>query len=147
MIDELKKFEELEEHIKNSGLKYGEAILDYYKNLGERLGFTVRENSSVIKNGVNSGRLDVIWLEPNIAFVVEFGRFEDILKHLWKIVEFSPSLAVLLLSSKSECRAEKVSELVEKSGITREIRDRFLIIDVTEKKVVREPQDVLSRPS
>ena len=139
MIDELKKFEELEEHIKNSGLKYGEAILEYYKNLGEKLGFTVRENSSVIKNGVNSGRLDVIWLEPNIAFAAEFGRFEDILKHLWKLVEFSPSLAVLLLSSKSECRAEKVSELIEKSDITREIKNRFLILDVTEKKVIREP--------
>ncbi len=139
MIDELKNFEELEEHTKNSGLKYREAILEYYKNLGEKLGFTVRENSSVIKNGVNSGRLDVIWLEPNIAFAVEFGRFEDILKHLWKLVEFSPSLAVLLLSSKSECKAEKVSELIEKSDITREIKNRFLILDVTEKRVIREP--------
>jgi len=139
MIDELKNFEELEEHTKNSDLKYLEAILDYYKNLGEKLGFTVRENSSVIKNGVNSGRLDVIWLEPNIAFAAEFGKFDDILKHLWKLVEFSPSLAVLLLSSKSECKAEKVSELIEKSDITREIKNRVLILDVTEKKVIREP--------
>ena len=139
MIDELKKFEGLEEHRGNSNLKYREAILDYYKKLGERMGFTVRENFSVIKNGVNSGKLDIIWIEPNITFITEFGKLDDILKHLWKIVEFSPSLAVLLLSSKSECRAEKVSELIEKSDITREVKNRFLILDVTEKKVIREP--------
>jgi len=139
MIDELKNFEELEEHIGNSNLKYREAILDYYKKLGERMGFTVRENFSVIKNGVNSGKLDIIWIEPNITFITEFGKLDDILKHLWKLVEFSPSLAVLLLSSKSECKAEKVSELIEKSDITREIKNRFLILDVTEKKVIREP--------
>jgi len=139
MINELKKFEELEEYVKRSRLKYRDAILEYYRNLGERFGFTVRENSSVIRQGINLGRLDVIWIEPNITFVIEFGNFEEILKHLWRLVEFSPNLSVLILSSKSDCRAEKVSELIEKSEILAELRNRFLILDVTEKKVVREP--------
>ncbi len=139
MIDDLKNLKGLREYIRNSNLRYREAILDYYKKLGERLGFTVRENSSVIKNGVNFGRLDIVWLEPNIAFAVEFGGFDEILKHLWRLVEFSPGIAVLVLSSRSECRANKVSELVEKSEITREIRSRVMILDVTEGKIVREP--------
>jgi len=142
MINELKKFQKLEEHVKNSKLKYRDAILEYYKNLGESLGFTVRGNSSVINHGINFGKLDVIWIEPNIAFVIEFGKFEDILKHLWRLVEFSPNIAVLILSSNSECRAEKVSSLIQKSEILRELRDRFLILDVTEKKAIKEPSSI-----
>ncbi|MEA3255143.1 MAG: hypothetical protein U9Q22_04860 [Candidatus Altiarchaeota archaeon] len=139
MIDELTDFQGLDEFIKNSELNYREALIDYYKTLGEGLGFTVRKNSSVIRNGINFGRIDLIWVEPNITFTVEFGNIEEILKHLWKIMEFSPQISVLILSSKSACKPGDAVKIIEKSKLIEGTQDVFLVLDVTEKKVVKQP--------
>lgn len=139
MIEELTKFDELDDYVKNSDLKFREAIISYYKELGEKLGFTVRENSSVIQNGINFGKIDLIWIEPNITFTTEFGNFGDILKHLWRILEFSPKISVLILSSNSSCKAEDIVKIIEKSKLVEGYRNIFLVLDITEKKVVRQP--------
>ncbi len=136
MIDIITDFKGLEEHIENSDLGYREAVLDYYKKLGIEQGFTVRENSSVIQYGINFGRIDLIWLEPNTTFTIEFGNLEEILKHLWRIMEFTPELAVLLLSSKSGCKATDVVKVIKNSPVLKEMRDRILAIDLTEKEVI-----------
>ncbi len=136
MIDIIADFVKLEEHVKDSELSYREAVADYYKTLGKKHGFTIRENSSVIKYGVNLGKLDVIWLEPNITFTIEFSSLEEILKHLWRIREFSPELSVLLLSSKSGCKASDVVKLIQNSPLLEEMKDRFMALDLTEKEVV-----------
>ena len=60
MIEKLTKFDELEDYTKNSNLNYRDAIISYYKTLGENLGFTVRGNPSVIKHGINFGRINMI---------------------------------------------------------------------------------------
>ena len=121
-------------------LNYRDAIISYYKTLGENLGFTVRENPSIIKHGINFGRINMIWLEPNVTITVEFGNFENILGHLWRILEYSPELAVLVLSSKSGCKASDVAKLVEQSELLENKQKKFLIIDVTDKKVVYAPR-------
>lgn len=139
MIQDLVNFQELENYVKNSELKYREAIIEYYKELGERLGFTVRENSSVIRNGINFGKIDLVWVEPNITFTVEFGNLEEILKHLWRILEFSPKISVLILSSKSACKSEDVVKIIERSKLMGGNRGIFLVLDVTEKRVIRQP--------
>jgi len=140
MIEELSDLQALDDHVrKSAGLKFREAILRYYRDLGESLGYTVRENASIIKNGVNFGRMDMIWLEPNVVFAAEFGNPEEIYKHLWKILEYSPAMAVLILSSKSACKADEVAKIIEKSPLVGEKRNIFLILDVTDKKVVRRP--------
>ena len=136
MIEILTNFEELEEYVKNSELGYKEAVIDYYKSLGEKHGFTVRKDSSVIQYGVNFGKMDLIWVEPNITFTIEFGNLEEILKHLWRILEFSPTLAVLLLSSKSGCKATDVVKLIKNSDVLEEMRGKFLVLDLTEKEVI-----------
>lgn len=140
MIDELTDFEGLDEFISNSELKYREALISYYKILGEGLGFTIRENSSVIRNGINFGRIDLVWVEPNITFTVEFGNIEEVLKHLWRTMEFSPTISVLILSSKSACKPGDVVKIIEKSKLVEENRDIFLVLDVTERKVVKQPK-------
>lgn len=136
MIDIITDFKGLEEHIENSGFGYREAVLDYYKKLGIKHGFSVRENSSVIRYGINFGRIDLIWLEPNTTFTIEFGNLEEILKHLWRIMEFTPELAVLLLSSKSGCKATDVIKVIKNSPVLKEMRDRILAIDLTDKEVI-----------
>lgn len=138
-LKEITDLNSLDRYVKSSGLKFCEAILRYYKELGEKLGYSVRENSSVIKNGVNYGKIDMIWLEPNITFTTEFGSPEEIYKHLWKILEYSPNESVFLLSSKSSCKAEDVDKIIEKSGLVGEKKNKFLIMDVTDKKIVRQP--------
>ncbi|MBN2250488.1 MAG: hypothetical protein JW724_00250 [Candidatus Altiarchaeota archaeon] len=139
MIEELVDFKNLSDFLKSSDLKYREALMAYYKSLGESLGFTVRENASIIRNGVNFGRIDLIWLEPNVTFTAEFGDIDGIYKHLWRIIEFNPNMAVLLLSSKSSCKADDVTKIIEKSGILEGKRGSFLVLDVTCGKVLRRP--------
>ncbi len=136
MIEILTNFEELEGYVKNSELGYKEAVIDYYKTLGKKHGFTVRKDSSVIRYGINLGKIDLIWLEPNITFTIEFGNLDEILKHLWRILEFSPGLAVLLLSSKSGCKATDVVKLIKNSDVLGEMRGKFLVLDLTEKEII-----------
>jgi hypothetical protein len=136
MIETLTNFRELEEHVENSELNYREAVVDYYKTLGEKHGFTVRKDSTVIRYGVNLGRIDLIWIEPNITFTIEFGNLDEILKNLWCIIEFSPNLSVLLLSSKSGCKASDVVKLIQNSTILEKMREKFLVLDLTEKEVL-----------
>lgn len=136
MLNKIADFSALERSVKASpDLKYKDAIISHYKRLGVSLGYTVRDNFSVIRNSVNYGKLDLVWVEPNIVFVAEFGALDEIYKHLWKIVEFSPASAVLILSSKSACKAEEVARIIEKSKMTCE-QAKFIILDVTEKKVL-----------
>jgi hypothetical protein len=139
ILKEITDLNSLDRYAKSSGMKLRDSILRYYKELGEKLGYTVRENASIIKNGVNYGKVDMIWLEPNIVFINEFGGLEEIYKHLWKILEYSPNHAVFLLSSKSSCKAEEVDKIVEKSSLVSEKKQIFLLMDVSDKKIIRQP--------
>jgi hypothetical protein len=141
MIETLTNFNELDTHVKDSDLSYKEAVIDYYRFLGEKHGFTVRKDSSVIRYGVNLGKMDLIWLEPNISFTIEFGNLEEVLKHLWRVMEFSPNLAVLLLSSKSGCKATDVVRLMANSSVFKKIDMRFLVLDLTEREVLYRKTD------
>lgn len=136
MKDIISDFNKLAEYVDASDLPYREAVIEYFQELGEKHKFTVRKDSSVIKYGINLGKLDLIWLEPNITFTIEFGGFEEILKHLWRIIEFSPSLSVLLLSSKSGCRAADAAKLIKSSPLLAPMKDRFMILDLTEEEVI-----------
>ena len=136
MKEIISDFDALAEHVESSSLSYKEAVIDFYRQLGEKQNFTVRKDSSVIKYGLNLGRLDLIWLEPNITFTIEFGGFDEILKHLWRIVEYSPSLSVLLLSSKSGCKAADVAKLIKASPLLESMENKFMILDLTEEEIV-----------
>ncbi|RLI91215.1 MAG: hypothetical protein DRO94_04480 [Candidatus Altiarchaeales archaeon] len=136
IIELISDFDKLDEYIRNSNLRYREAIINFYKELGEKLGFTVRESTSIIKHGVNFGKIDLIWVEPNITFTVEFGNFDNLLGHLFRILEFSPNLAVLVLSSNSSIRIENVSNLIHRSRLIENMREKIIILDVGAKKVL-----------
>jgi hypothetical protein len=136
MKDMIADFDKLAEHVESSDLPYKEAVIDFYRKLGEEQKFSVRKDPSVIKYGLNLGRIDLIWLEPNISFTIEFGGFDEVLKHLWRIVEYSPNLSVLLLSSKSGCRASDVSKLIKNSPLLASMAGRFMILDLTEEEIV-----------
>lgn len=136
MIQQLSDLEGLSEHVKSCGLPFREAVIDYYKSLGEKLGFTARASSTVIKYGINFGKADLVWVEPNIIFFMEFGSMEDVLKHLWKTVEAKPENAVFILSSVSQCKPEQVKKIVENSDVLDDMRERVVLLDVSGKKVV-----------
>ncbi len=136
MIKSIKNFDLLESHIKNSSLGYKDAIMNYYLNLGKKLGYTVRENAPVIRYGINIGKVDLLWLEPEVAFTSEFSSIDDLLRNLWKIIELKPMLAVIILSSKSNCKPGDVSQLIKNSMITKGMSDTFMLLDISEKKVV-----------
>jgi hypothetical protein len=134
MLNLLSDFASMREFTKKSSLKFADALLEYYKQLGERQGFTVAQGSSIIKNAYNFGKIDLMWVEPNVVFSCEFGVFDDIYRHLWKISAMRPAHAVLLLSQNSQCSPQKVKELVAKSPQLKGIE--FMILDVTGGKVV-----------
>ncbi|MBU0762294.1 MAG: hypothetical protein KKD39_04660 [Candidatus Altiarchaeota archaeon] len=119
---------ELKKHMKDCKLPFKDAIIDYYRMLGERHGFTVLTNSTEIVNSLDYGKIDLVWVEPNIVFIAEFGLLEDIYRHLFKALVVKPSKACLLLSSKSKCSPEKVREIVSKTPELAGIE--FTIIDV-----------------
>jgi predicted glycoside hydrolase/deacetylase ChbG (UPF0249 family) len=136
MIETVSNFKELHEHVKTCGLSFRDAVVDYYRVLGERLGFTVRKDASVIEYGLNFGKVSLIWVEPNTVFCLEFGGSEEILKHLWRVLEHKPDKAVFILSSGSQCKPDYVEKIVRNSYLLSECRDRIIVLDVSEKKVV-----------
>ncbi len=137
MIEKLTNFDEIEAYKDESGLGFKEALIGYFTNLGENLGFTTRANFSVIRHGVGLGKADLIWVEPNIIFFTEFGNFDEILKPLWKTVELEPALSVLILSSNSSCSPSQVKTLIDKSKVLKDIRKRFLILDISKKEYLK----------
>ncbi len=134
MRELLTDFQALKEHVKDCGLKYMDAVVDYYAGVGERRGFTVVKGSTVIRNAHNFGRLDLAWVEPNVVFAQEYGRLEDIYQHLWKIMVLQPAVAVLLLSGNSQCKPEEVKQIVEKTPQLKDIE--FIVLDVTNGRTV-----------
>lgn len=133
---EIENFQELENFLKESKLSYREAVLAYYKKLGETIGFTVKENPSIIKYMLNLGRIDLLWVEPKIIFVIEFSNLENLLGKLFKVAESSPSLAVLVLSSTSGCKPKDAKTLIENSKFFYEMKDKFIILDLAEKRLI-----------
>jgi hypothetical protein len=127
-------FAQVKAHTKSSGLKYADAIIDYYRKLGDKQGFTVLSGSTVIKNAYDFGRLELVWVEPNVVFCHEFGLLDDIYRHLWRIMVFRPRVAVLLLSGMSKCSPQKVKEIVSHTPQLAGIE--FIVLDVTGEKLV-----------
>jgi hypothetical protein len=132
MIELLTDFNGMREYVKKSGLKFKEALVEYYRQVGEKQGFTVLKDSSVIKNAVNYGKVDLIWVEPNTVFCCEFGLLDDVYKHLWRIMVLKPTVAVLLLSGNSQCNPRSVKDMVEKTPELKGIE--FIVLDVTAEK-------------
>lgn len=137
MIELLTNFKELKEHMKKkSSLGFKEAIVNYYKEVGENQGFTTVENSSVIKNTINYGKIDLVWIEPNTIFCVEFGLLEDVYKHLFKVSQMKPNMTVFILSSNSKCNPEKVKAILDKTPELFDIKKKSIIIDIAGEKVL-----------
>ncbi|MFH1402883.1 MAG: hypothetical protein ABIH11_01275 [Candidatus Altiarchaeota archaeon] len=137
MIGLISNIRELNEHAKKSGKQYKQAIIEYYRTIGESQGFTTAENSSVINNTVNYGNIDLVWIEPNIVFCIEFGLLDDIYKHFFRLIQLRPSLSVLILSSNSKCRPDKVEEIIKKTPELKFLRDKTVIVDVNECSVTK----------
>ena len=137
MIELITKFDEIKEYARNSRLSFREAIIRYYKELGEKQGFTVVENSSVIRNTVNYGKVDLVWIEPNTVFCVEFGVLDDIYKHLFKVMQLKPGMVVFILSSNSKCSPEKVKDILLRTEMLDGIRESTVILDITEGKTIQ----------
>ena len=136
MIKDIRDFEGLDMYIKSSKHGFRDAIIEYYAKLGGRLGYNVRENATVIRHGINLGKIDLIWVEPDVVFTLEFDSINNLLKNLWKIVEINPGLAVIVLSSKSNCKPSDVLKLIKNSRITKDAKENFMILDIGKKEVV-----------
>jgi hypothetical protein len=128
MVDGIMDGAALKKHIKESKLKFSDAILDYYRRLGEKQGFTCLLNTSVVVNAVDYGRIELAWVEPSTVFTLEFGLPEDLYKHLFKVMVLKPAKAVIVLSSKSRCSPQKVKEMVERTPQLK--GTEFVIVDV-----------------
>jgi hypothetical protein len=133
MKEILTDFAGLKAFQKGSKLQFRDSLFEYYLQVGEKHGFTVLKDSSVIKNAYNFGKIDLVWVEPNVAFACEFGLLDDIYRHLWKLMVMRPAVAVLLLSANSKCSPQKVKEIVSKTPALDGIE--FVVLDVSGGKV------------
>ena len=134
MIELLTDFDGMRKSVRESGLKFRDAVIEHYRQVGEKQGFTVLKDSSVIKNAVNYGKGDLVWVEPDTVFCSEFGVLDDIYRHLWRIMVLKPHVAVLLLSGNSQCSPQKVRDIVGKTPELKGIE--FIVLDVTAGKRV-----------
>jgi hypothetical protein len=134
MIELLTDFHGLKKFIKESDLKFKDALVEYYRRVGEEQGFTILKDSSVIKNAVNYGRVDLVWVESNTVFCSEFSLPDDIYRHLFRIMVLKPSIAVLLLSGASQLSPQRVKQIV---GGTPQLEGiEFVILDVSSGKII-----------
>ena len=124
VVEELVDFSGLESHIKESGRPFRESVLDYFRMLGERQGYVVRENSSVIEHGLTLGKIDLAWVDVNTIFFCEFASLEN-----------NPERVVFVLSSKAKASSKAVEKLINESGIATPLRGRTVLVDVSEKEV------------
>lgn len=135
-ILQLSDFKAIKEHVKESKLPYREALLDYYRRLGERMGYTIREATSLIRHGINFGKLDLVWVEPSILFICEFSNMDEMMKHLLRMLELDPGLTVFLMNSKSGCKPDQVKSLVSRSGVFSSVRDKVLVLDFGDEEIL-----------
>ncbi|MFH1055266.1 MAG: hypothetical protein V1744_04130 [Candidatus Altiarchaeota archaeon] len=134
MIELLSDFNGMKEFMKGSRLKLKEGLMEYYRQIGEKHGFTVLKDSSVIKDAFDFGKVDLVWVEPNVIFTCEFGLLDDIYRHLWRIMVLRPAVAALLLSGNSQCNPKKVKEIVRRAKELEGIE--VVLLDVTLGSVV-----------
>jgi len=128
LIEEIADLVGLKTHVKGCQLPFKDAHIDYYRALGERLGFTVVKSPQVIVSGFDFGKLDLAWVEPDIVFFSEYALLEDIYPHLYKVMVLKPAHCVILASSNSKCKPEKIRRLID---ATAQLNDtNFTIVDV-----------------
>ena len=113
MKELLTDFAGLNAYIKSSDKGYLDALRAYYKMVGEDAGFTVVIGAQIITNSVDFGKVDMAWVESNVLFAFEFGKSEDAYKHLFKFMVAKPALGVMITSSKSSLKPNKVKEMIE----------------------------------
>lgn len=131
-MTELPDFAGMTEFIKESRLPYKEAVVEYIAKQGESRNFTVRKYSSVVKHGVNLGKVDVAWLEPNTHFHCEFAKLEDALTGIVQSLEAGAEKIVLVLSSKGAVKPAHVKTLLEDSQILSSFKEKIVLLDVAD---------------
>jgi hypothetical protein len=127
-MDVIGNIKDLKNHIKKSKNPYKDAILDYYKLVGETQGYTTLKNTPAIANGIDYGKIDLVWAEPNIIFMCEFGLPEDLYKSLFKATVIKPAKAVIILSSKSRCKPQIAQEIILKTPELK--KTEYEIVDI-----------------
>ena len=68
MIEGLVDFGKLDTHVKSCGRPFREAVVGYFKKLGEERGYSIRENSPFVKYGLSLGRITLAWVETKTLF-------------------------------------------------------------------------------
>ena len=133
MRELLTDFPALKAYLKKSNLKLRDGLVGYYAMVGEKQGFTIVKDASVVRNACNFGSVDLAWVEPNTVFCCEFALEDDIFKHLYRVMLLKPAIAVLLLSGNSKCSPKRVREIVDRTPELKGIE--FIILDVTSGKL------------
>ena len=122
-------FPSMRAHAKKKGLGLKEALMDYFSQLGEKQGYSVVRDTTVIKHGVDYGKIDLAWVEPDSVFLAEFGLPQDLFRHLFKVMVLEPAWGVLLLSSNSRCHPKYALDIV---GATPQLsKTKYVLVDVT----------------
>ena len=125
-------FEELKTYISKSSEKYLDALKDYYIKLGEKNGFTVSKNTSIIRKGVDFGKTDIAWVEINTIFAFEFGVLDDIYKHLFRLMAANAQVSILVLNSKSQCHPDKVESIIKGADF---MKGKYVIVDISKETI------------
>lgn len=131
MKDILTSFEGMDEFIKRYDKGYLGGLRAYYRMVGVEAGYSVVEGAQIIRECIDFGKADMAFIEPNIIFGFEFGILDDAFKHLYRFMIAEPKLGVMVTSSRSSLKPERVRQVIDG---TRNLRDMDIIVLDTEKK-------------
>lgn len=115
-------------------LNFFESVKEYFFDLGKRLGYDSRKNSSVLRNGINFSTVDIAWssAEKIVAgFEIEFGNKEELLSGIWKLIELEPQYAVLITSFKAKnFSLKEIEQILRHSHNYKAVSTEFLLMEI-----------------
>ena len=137
MNELLTDFKDLKKHVKESSKPFKQAIIDYYTGVGEEQGHMPVKDAVVTAYNTVYEPFDLAWVKPEITFTLEYGKLRDIYPSLASNLVAKPKLAVYILNSKSQCKPDRVYELIHNTPFLRDLMGNTLILDLDAETVLK----------
>ncbi len=137
-IREILAFEILQDFVNRKDAPFKELILDYYDELGGKLGFESRRDFPIERRKLNYGNIECVWLDssnPAVAFELCFGSREEAMVSLWKLAELEPGYAVIITSGKAKnFSLDDLERMFRRSHLSKAKETAFLLVEINSEE-------------
>ncbi|MCX6778350.1 MAG: hypothetical protein NT157_05715 [Candidatus Micrarchaeota archaeon] len=129
--DEVANVGKLLEYVRGNPGDLRKTVGDYYLQLASSHNVHCsREVEVIVNTGTELGKVDCALASPASAAVVFAEDKEQAMLGLWKLTEFAPNIAVLILSSSDPSLIDSMRSIIWKSALMRNVSRKFILIDI-----------------